>query len=501
MKILTSSQIRELDAFTIANEPISSLELMERASRAFVQWLLCKFDDDIVYHIFCGKGNNGGDGLAIARILTGRGHAVKVYLVEYGAQGSEDYHANLTRLRNHLSPAIISNPEEIVLPDRGVIIDAILGSGLNKPFDGMIASVISAINASGLTVVSVDIASGLFADKTMGMSNSSTDDHSAPVIIRPDYTVSFQVPKPAFVIPECGPYVGDWQVVDIGLHRGHLESTPADWHITTRENLPHLIKKRGKYSHKGTYGHALLVAGSHGMIGAAVLSAKACLRSGVGLLTSYVPGCGYSIMQSCIPESTLLVDPGDRYVKSVPDYAPYSAVGIGPGLGTEPETMYAFGKLLELFEVPLVLDADALNMLAKDEDLWHLVPKKTILTPHPKEFARLAGGADSGYDLISKAQEFAAKHSVIICLKGAHTAVVLPDQGVYFNSTGNPGMATGGSGDVLTGMILSLLAQGYAPDVAAKLAVFKHGEAGDRAAALRSAQALIASDLIENLRW
>jgi hydroxyethylthiazole kinase-like uncharacterized protein yjeF len=503
MKILTSAQIRALDAFTIANEPISSLDLMERASRAFVQWLLCKFEEGTVYAVVCGKGNNGGDGLAIARMLVERGYVVTVYVVEHREQGSADFEANLARLHEKLSPVSIASLADFKLPQEGVIIDALLGSGLNKPAEGLLAEVIASINASELPVVSVDIASGLFADRleATAFRGENQEGVSSGSIVRPDFTVSFQVAKPAFVIPECGPYVGQWQVVDIGLHRAYLEELPADWYLTTRENLPHLLKKRGKFSHKGTFGHALLVAGSYGKMGAAVLASKACIRSGVGLLSCYVPACGFTVLQTSVPEAMALTDPGDRSVLSVPDFARYSAIGIGPGLGTEPETMDAFAKLLELFRTPMVLDADALNMLAQDPALWDLVPENTILTPHPKEFARLAGVSKNGYDALEKAQAMALKHSVIICLKGAHTAVVLPNQTVYFNSTGNPGMATGGSGDVLTGIILGLLAQGYSPEVAARLAVFKHGEAGDRGASIRSQPALIASDLVEHLRW
>lgn len=505
MKILTSSQIRALDAYTIAHEPVSSWALMERASKAFVQWLLCKFDYDPVYHIFCGMGNNGGDGLAIARILTERGHAVKVYVVQHRNVGSADYELNLAKLKDHLTPVWIDSPADLVAPPDGVVIDALLGTGLSQPASGLIAAVIEVINSSARPVVSVDIASGLFAGDTKpGHGTDAPSEGIAPeldTIVRPDYTVSFQVPKPVFLIPECYPYVGEWAVVDIGLDAAGLEGMATDWYLTTRENLPHPLRKRGKYSHKGVFGHALLIAGSYGKMGAAVLASKACMRSGVGLLTSYIPACGYGIMQTVIPEAMVLTDPGDHFVTSVPDYAAYSAVGMGPGLGTEPETADALEKILSLFSGPMVLDADALNLLAMEPALLRLLPEGAVLTPHPKEFARLVGSSATGFEAIAKAQEFAAEHRVILCLKGAHTAVVLPDSAVFFNSTGNPGMATAGSGDVLTGMVLALLAQGYPAADAARLAVFRHGEAGDHAAARRSASALIASDIIENLRW
>lgn len=492
MKILSSKQVRVLDAYTIANEPVSSWQLMERASRAFVQCLLSKFEEVPHFHIFCGKGNNGGDGLAIARILAERGHPVSVYVVEYREGGTPDFSENLVKVGRHLKPEFVFSEEDLTWPEHGVIIDALLGTGLSKPVEGLLAAVILRINATRLPVVSVDIASGLSADQV----NPAGD-----VIVRPDCTVSFQLPKLCFMLPECAPYVGEWQVIDIGILEEGIECQYSDFFLTTRENLPHLIKKRGKYSHKGTFGHALLVAGSYGRMGAAMLSARACLRSGVGLLTAYVPRCGYQVLQTGAPEAMVLTDPDDEVLTSIPDARQYSAIGVGPGIGTDERTYYAFQMLLSNFSAPMVLDADALNLLAQYPELMKLLPENTILTPHPREFQRLAGKTANSLEAIGVARDLAEKYKIIFCLKGAHTAVVLPDRRVYFNPTGNPGMATGGTGDVLTGIIVALLAQGYAPDIAARLGVFKHGEAGDRAAAIRSEAAVIASDLIENLRW
>lgn len=492
MKILSAAQVRELDAYTIRTEPVLSVDLMERAAKAFMQWLVSKFDEEHKYTVFCGKGNNGGDGLAVARMLIERGNSVEVFIAEHREAGTPDFEINLQRLKSLTEPVFVRSPADFPSPATGIVVDALLGTGLNSPARGVLAEVISAINNSGLTIVSVDIASGLFTDK----ANAAED-----LIVRPDYTVSFQVPKLAFFIADSYPYVGKWCVVDIGLDGEFLEQQPSDYFLTTRENLPHLKKKRGKYSHKGTYGHALMIAGSYGKIGAAVLSSRACLRSGVGLLTAYIPGCGYEIMQIAVPEAMVITDPGSNFLVSVPGTLSYSAIGVGPGIGTDPGTLEAFRKLLESFSGPLILDADALNLLASHPELLELLPQNTILTPHPKEFQRLTGAYADGFEAIQKARAFAVKYRVIICLKGAHTAVVQPEGTVYFNSTGNPGMATGGSGDVLTGIILGLLAQGYAPDIAARLAVYTHGEAGDRQAAVRTEEALIASDLIEGLRW
>lgn len=492
MKILTSSQIRELDAYTIEHEPVSSWELMERASRVFAQWLIDKFGEREVYHIVCGMGNNGGDGLAVSRILLQRGYRVQTYIVRHKEKGSPDFETNRSLLREIVPPMEIFSSKDLPSLEDGIIVDALLGSGLNAAVRGLLADVITQLNAAGLPIVSIDIASGLFDDRP---------NQRGDVIIRPDYTVSFQCPRLCFVIPQCHAYVGDWQVVDIGLSTEYLQRLSSSYFLTTRENLPHLLKKRGKFSHKGTYGHAVLMAGSYGKMGAAVLSAKACLRSGAGLITTYIPKCGYEIMQISLPEAMVITDPQQDSLSVAPVLEMYSAVGIGPGIGTNAHARNMLQQVLQQVKVPLVLDADALNLLAENPSLLPYLQENTILTPHPKEFQRLVGACEDGFDMLRKAQDFSKKHKVIICLKGAHTAVVLPNGNVYFNTTGNPGMATAGSGDVLTGVILGLLSQGYAPDIAARLAVFKHGEAGDFAAARKSGTSLIASDLIEYLFW
>ncbi len=493
MKILTAPQIRALDAYTIEHEPISGIDLMERASRAFTQWFVSNYDPTRIVCIFCGKGNNGGDGLAIARLLSRRMYTVKVYIADYTAGGTPDFNTNLERLQAHLTPEILSEPQAFpVLPKEAILIDALLGSGLSRPVTGLLREIIVRLNASGLPIIAVDIASGLRSD-----SPNSADD----AIVEPTRTVAFEVPKRAFMIPGNDRFVGNWQVVPIGLDAGFMALQPTDWHLTDREYIPHTLRQRGKFSHKGTYGHTLLIAGSYGKTGAAYLAGKACFRSGAGLLTFYTPRCGYAVLQGNLPEAMVLTAPGYAFISGLPSLEPYAAIGIGPGIGTDPLTAAALRQLLETYSGPLVLDADALNLLAAYPELLKLLPENSILTPHPKEFQRLAGKADHDYHNLVLAQEFAANYRVIICLKGAHTAVILPDKTIFFNNTGNPGMATGGSGDVLTGIITGLLAQGYPPKDAARVAVYKHGEAGDRAAGNYTQPALIASDLIEYLRW
>ncbi|GHB61235.1 NAD(P)H-hydrate dehydratase [Persicitalea jodogahamensis] len=493
MNILNASQIRNLDAHTIQNEPISSLDLMERASRAFVRWLCARFDNRRPLVFFCGKGNNGGDGLAIARILSAKGYGVTVYVVDYTEKSSDDFSKNLQRLQEHLTVHYIKEEKDLPkLTGEEILIDALLGSGLTRPAEGLLAATIETMNESPARVISVDIASGLYMDKVNG------DDDA---IVRPDYTVSFQLPKLAFMIPQNGPFAGDWLVVDIGLNETYIEKTKTPYFFTDKRSARKLIRDREKFSHKGTFGHALLLAGSFGKMGAAQLCGGACLRSGVGLLTLHVAGCGYEIIQIALPEAMCSVDIHEKMLTTLPDLNAYSAIGVGPGLGKEPQTLQMLENLIGEAKVPMVWDADALNLLSENPDLLKKLPEHTIITPHPKEFERLAGKSKDDYARLELARSFAGEHKLIVVLKGAHTSVIFPDGTVHFNATGNAGMATGGAGDVLTGILTSLLAQKYSPQDAARLGVYQHGIAGDRAAKARTKTAMIASDIVENMGW
>ncbi|MCF0051441.1 NAD(P)H-hydrate dehydratase [Dyadobacter sp. LJ53] len=493
MKILNVDQIRALDAYTIENEPVSSLNLMERAANAFVRWFCNQFVNTRPVAIFCGKGNNGGDGLAIARILSTQSYDVQVFVIEYTGNATTDFEGNLTRLMDHLQPVSIANNDDFPTLARNVIcIDALLGSGLSRPVDGLLAKIIHSLNALPNKLVSVDIASGLYADK----ANQEGDQ-----IIEPNFTVSFQLPKLAFMMPQNAKFVGSWHLVDIGLSEYFINEIETPYHYSDKRAAEKLIKPRDKFSHKGTFGHALLMAGSYGKMGAAVLSGKACLRSGVGLLTMHIPACGYDIIQISLPEAMAVTDQDPKHLSEITDLDSYSAIGIGPGVGKALSTVNAVEKLLDNVKARLVIDADALNILSENRHLLKKIPENTVLTPHPKEFQRLAGESKDEFERLQIGIDFAKKHKVIICLKGANTAVILPNGEVHFNSTGNPGMATGGTGDVLTGIVTSLLAQKYEPVQAAILAVYEHGLAGDRAAEQRGQSALIASDLVEHLEW
>lgn len=494
MKIFSVSQIRAWDAFTIANEPITSLDLMERASCSFVKWFCERFDDRQCVKIFCGMGNNGGDGLAIGRLLLQKYYNVQVFVVKHSETGSADFQENLTRLQLQTRVHWIENASSVpVLSPNDYVIDALLGSGLSRPAEGILADVIQAMNGSESMVISVDIASGLFADAP----NSDSD-----IIIKPIFTVSFQCPKLAFFQPQCAEYVGEWHVVNIGLHPDYEQTTETSYFYTAPGEINGLSNPRKKYSHKGSFGHALLIGGSYGKMGAIVLSAKACLRSGVGLLTVQIPRCGYDILQTSLPEAMVLPDWHWMVNTTVPDVSSYSALGIGPGMGKDSLTLAMLKELLPTLTQSVVLDADALNLISENPNLLLSIPKNAILTPHPKEFQRLLGRDwKDDYEKLDILRDFAQKHKLIVCLKGAHTAVALPDGSIHFNSSGNPGMATGGSGDVLTGILTGLLAQGLPPAEAAIFGVYQHGAAGDRAARKCTQPGLIASDIINEMGW
>jgi hydroxyethylthiazole kinase-like uncharacterized protein yjeF len=499
MKILNVDQIRALDQSTIQHEPIAPINLMERAALAFVDWFADHFPATTTTKIFCGLGNNGGDGLAIARLLLEREYPIEIYVVRYAPRESDDFMHNHRRLKlvtdnvryielSHDIPAIRHNE---------IVIDAILGSGLSRPTEGIVRSTIEAINRAPATVVAVDIASGLYTDQP----NDATD-----VIIEPDYTITFQLPKLAFVLPKNGRYVGEWHIVDIQLHKRYIDLAPTPYYFTQARDARLLLHKRDRFSHKGSFGHALLFVGSYGKIGAAVLSTRACLRSGVGLLTVQVPGCGYNVLQTAVPEAMCLPDKnqhvltGQSEVESS-DPAEYATVGIGPGIGKAPETLVMLRELLRTLKKPIVVDADALNLLSENRNLLDKLPRNSILTPHPKEFERLTEKWDNDYQKLTILREFAKKYKVIVVLKGAYSAIATPDGDIHFNSTGNPGLSTGGTGDVLTGVLTALLAQGYDPIEAAVLGVFSHGLAGDRAAEQRGPIGMTASDVVDSLRW
>ncbi len=494
MKILPVDKIREADAYTIKHEPIPSIDLMERAATQLFEWITKRVDTTHPFKIFAGPGNNGGDGLALGRLLAGAGYTVSLYVVRFTNKNSDDFQTNYKRA-SQIDEITISDIKQLsdfpAVDDEDVVIDAIFGSGLTRPVTGFAGDVIKQINRSHAVKVAIDTPSGVFSDES--------SVHSDGEIIRADYTLSFQFPKLAFMMPENDPFVGEWHLLDIGLHHEYINSVQTANFFTVKEDVIPLLKTRRKFSHKGTYGHALLIAGSYGKMGAAVLASGACLRSGVGLLHVHIPKVGYQIMQTALPEAMISLDRYDNYFSEVPDLSLFNTIGIGPGLGTEHQTQMALKLLIQEFKGPMVFDADALNILSENPTWLSFLPAGSILTPHPKEFERLAGKWDNDFDKLKKQRDFARRYNIYLVLKGAHTGICTPDGKCYFNSTGNPGMATAGSGDVLTGIITGLLAQGYTSGQAAVLGVYLHGLAGDKAAAKSGQEAIIAGDIINML--
>ncbi len=491
MKIFRCEQIKLIDEYTIKNEPVASIDLMERAAGRLFEWYVEKFERSRRIFIFAGPGNNGGDGLALARMLANNRFDPQVFFLQFAGSTSDDWQINRKRLEKETKVqfSTIKKSEEFPLINQNdIIIDAIFGSGITRPVEGLVSDIIKLINNTGATIVSVDIPSGLF-----GEDNSHTGNNN---IIKADFTLSFQFPKLAFMFPENEKYTGEWIVLPIGLDFSTI-NTPFTF--LEKKLVAPLLKKRNRFDHKGTFGHGLLIGGSYGKMGAVILGAKASLRTGIGLITCHIPSSGNKILQGVIPEAMIIHDAAEGNISSIGNTDNFDAVGAGPGMGTESGSQKAFYEFLQKSKKPLVIDADALNILSLNKG-WHSsIPAGTILTPHPKEFERLAGKAVNSYERLQKQIEFSGRRKCIVVLKGAHTSVSDPDGNVWFNSTGNPGMATAGSGDVLTGMILSLLTQGYDPLNAAITGVYLHGLAGDIAAEKSGYESIIASDIIEEI--
>lgn len=498
MKLLTAQQIKDWDAYTILLESISSVELMERAATKCVVEIATilrrqTFINQVV--ICCGPGNNGGDGMAIARLLFKQEWSVTVLLFTQGAATTSDFDINCKRLPEGIAVIEITSEDDIPLfSHQQLVVDALFGSGLNRAPDGLYATVIELINESEAYVVAIDIPSGLPAEV------NDVEEIQNRLIIKANNTFTFQVPKKSFMHAECAAYTGSVTVLDIGLHPDFLPTQPAQDFYISNEMVTSFFRPRSTFSHKGTFGHVLMVAGSYGKMGAAILSSKAALRMGCGLLTAYVPKVGYTIMQTALPEAMVLTDDEVFELRNFPQTQVFSAVGVGPGIGMNEYTANGLLSFLKQLNQPVVLDADALNCIALEinKNPTFSFPRKCILTPHPKEFDRLAGHCNTSFERLQKQRVFAQRHQLVVVLKGTHTSIVMPDGKTYFNSSGNPALATAGSGDVLTGIITSLLAQQYSCEEAAIIGVYLHGLCAD-VWKKQGNETMIASDIVEML--
>jgi NAD(P)H-hydrate epimerase len=494
MKIFRTQQIKELDDYTIKNEPIASSDLMERAADQLLRWYIRSFDRSRRIMIFIGHGNNGGDGLALARLLSANRFIVEVFFIKSSGKTSDNWNHNFQRLETETSVlfnAIDSIEHFPFISSDDIVVDAIFGSGLTRPVEGLAGTVIKKLNQASSVIISIDIPSGLF-----GEDNSANNPET---IVQANFTLSFEFPKLCFMFAENARFIGDWQVLPIGLSNNAIRNTETPYCFLENNNIFSMLRKRERFDHKGKYGHGLLIAGSYGKIGASVLGARAALKTGIGLITCHVPGCGYQIIQTSIPEAMVQVDKNETFTSDIEAVASFNAIGIGPGIGTDPVTQNAFHSFILRNNVPIVIDADGINILGLNKNWLSDLPGKTILTPHVREFERIAEKTENSFARLEKQIEFAAKHNCIVVLKGAYSSIATPEGKVFFNSTGNPGMATAGSGDVLTGMILSLLAQGYSPENSSVIGVYLHGLAGDIAAVKSGFESIIASDIIDNI--
>lgn len=504
MKILSAAQLKIADAYTIEHEPVTSTNLMERAARAIADRIRARWTTETPVKIFAGPGNNGGDALAIARMLGETNYKVSVYLFNTSDGLSSDCAINKQRLmdfqnvkQNMLGTCNVDFVEvtsQFTPPklDAGdLIVDGLFGTGLSRPLNGGFASVVKYINASPAKVVSIDVPSGLMCeDNTYNVMNH---------IIKANVTYTFQCPKLAFFFAENEQYVGEWEVLDIGLMDSGTEEMSSIYHFTEKTEMQAMLKTRSKFSHKGSMGHAVLIAGKKGMAGAAILSARACMRSGLGKLTIRTPESNVRILQESVPEAVLNIDVDANCFSQSFDTSEYDAMAIGPGIGTSSYTVQAFIEQVSMTKSPMVIDADALTILGSHRGWINQLPRRSILTPHKKELFGLISTTRNSFEELQRTRELAVRQRIYILIKGAYSAVVTPDGRVFFNSTGNPGMATAGSGDVLTGIVLSLLAQSYEPEVALRLGVYLHGLAGDLAADDLSYEGLISSDIVNYL--
>lgn len=492
MKIFTGAQIRELDKYTIENEPVKSIDLMERAARAITRAITERWPQEVPVVVFAGPGNNGGDALAVARLLTEQNYQVQTYLFNITGKLSADCTENKRRLTDRKGRPLLTEVTQEFDPPRleagMLVVDGLFGSGLNKPLAGGFASLVKYINASKAEVVSIDVPSGL-------MTEDNTYNIRAN-IVRATLTLTLQNTKLSFLFHENQPFIGELKTLDIRLSQEGMAKTDAQYTIIEEQDIRPLLRPRDPFAHKGTMGNALLVAGSYGMAGAAILAARACLRSGVGKVTVHTPKRNVVPLQIAVPEAVLHTDREETAYSEPVATEDYQALGIGPGLGTTEQTAVALIAQLRRAQCPIVADADALNILSARRAWLQQLPQGIILTPHPKELDRMEGQSVDSYERLTKARLLAERLHGYVVLKGRHTAICMPDGHIAFNSTGNAGMATAGSGDVLTGIITGLLARGYAQREACLVGVYLHGLAGDLAAQELGQESLTANDLI-----
>ncbi|WP_296316702.1 NAD(P)H-hydrate dehydratase [Winogradskyella sp. UBA3174] len=495
MKVFSKEQIYEGDKLTTERQKIASTDLMERAGTQIFNWIHTRMQGaQVPIHVFCGIGNNGGDGLVLARHLITHGYNVVTYIINCSDKRSKDFLINYDRIKNVTKewPKMLScknDFSEIIIEEKDIIVDAVFGIGLNRPPNDWIKELFTRFRASKAFTLAIDIPSGLHTDKHVEDEDS---------IVHANYTLSFQSPKLVFFLPETAKYSIQWEVLDIGIDRDYLMQTETEVELISKlEALP-LYKPRDKFAHKGDFGHVLILGGSYSKIGAVNLASSSALSSGAGLVTAYIPKCGYHSMQAALPEIMVISDENETTISNINFDIDPTVIGVGVGLGTDEKTAKTFEDFLNNNKRPLVIDADALNLLSKKKSLLKRLPKQTVLTPHLGELERLVGKWSDDFDKLKKVKAFSKKHDVIVLIKGANSITVYNEK-LYINTTGNPGMATAGCGDVLTGIISGLIAQTYEPLAATLLGTYLHGKAADIALEDYGYQSLIASHIIATI--
>jgi hydroxyethylthiazole kinase-like uncharacterized protein yjeF len=489
MKILNVAQIKAVEKATMQNQKISSLDLMEKAATRCFQWIENQnfTDDDNRIHIFCGLGNNGGDGLAIGRMLSLEFYNVHIYIIHYSDKMSEDFISNYNKAEEfQIYPTNIYSEEDFPEIDKkDIVIDALFGTGLNKKPEGLALNLIQYLNNNPSIRISIDVPSGLFIDKPVFDKNAVFKSH---------YVVTFQAPKLAFLLPENQEFVESFIVLDIGLDQEYINKQETSYYFTESNDIIGFYKKRSKFSHKGDFGHTLIIGGSYGKMGSVVLATKSAMKMGSGLVTAYIPKSGYQILQTSVPEAMVEVD-DENLIRFFNYKTQATVIGLGIGLGTDETTSKGLISFLENNKLPIVIDADALNIIAENKKALHFLNENTILTPHPKELKGLIGDWKNDYEKLEMIRDFTIKYPSVLVVKGAHTMVV-QNGNFYFNSSGNPALAKAGSGDVLTGMIAGLLAQTYKPIEAAILGVYLHGVTSDLYVILSPVETFTATEII-----
>lgn len=491
MKIVSSQSLRDIDRQTCEAQGVTGLELVERAATAVSCEIISRFLPGQRIVVMAGPGNNGADALATARMLVEQGYKhVEIFLFNIKGRLSADCDAERQQLIGLDGVDFTEITQEFRPPYLGsddVVLDGLFGSGLRDPLSGGFVSVARYINDSGAYVVSIDVPSGMFGEWNENVNRRD--------MVHADLTLAFQTPRLAFFFEENREVVGEWKLLDIELDEQAIRQTPCDFYFVEAQTVRPRLRPRMLFSGKRDYGSALIMAGSLGMMGAAIMCSRAALQSGAGLVTVHSARCGMQILQGAVPEAMFEPDKREAYISDMDVHHEHQVVAVGPGIRTHDETLNAFENLLHRVKCPLVVDADAINCISKRPELLDMLPPMTVLTPHIGEFDRLFGEHGSSEERLRKAMEMAKRYNIILVIKGHYTTTVRPDGRVYINSTGNPGMATPGSGDVLTGVIAAFIAQGYRPELAATIGVYVHGLAGDLAAEQTGEYGLLASDI------